>query len=72
MYVIASFGSLITTIMDPAEPTLPFDVISEVIDQMDSDTGGLTLRTLSTTCRALLKPSQRKLFNSLKILVTEP
>jgi len=72
MYVIASFGSLITTIMDPAEPTLPFDVISEVIDQMDSDTDGLTLRTLSTTCRALLKPSQRKLFNSLKILVTEP
>jgi len=73
MYAIArSFGSLITTTMDPAEPTLPLDVISKVIDQMDSDTDGLTLRTLSTTCRALLKPSQRKLFNSFKILVTEP
>jgi len=46
---------------------LPLDIISEVVGHLDFDTDMLALRALSTTCYALLEPSQRKLFNKLKI-----
>jgi len=49
--------------------TLPLDVISEVISHVSCNKDILTLRALSTTCSALLEPSQRKLFNGLTIQV---
>ena len=51
-------------------PTLPFDIIAEVIHHLESDANALTLRALSTTCHILRRPSQRKLFCNLEILVT--
>jgi len=60
-----------TTMVSSIEnPTLPFDIIAEVIHNLESDANALTLRALSTTCHILRRPSQRKLFCNLAILVT--
>jgi len=58
-----------TIIMASRNSTLPLDVISEVIGHVSLNKDILTLRALSTTCYALLEPSQRKLFNGLTIQV---
>jgi len=49
--------------------TLRFDVISEIIKHLDIDftTDVSTLKALSTTCHAVLEPSQRKLFSRISI-----
>ena len=49
--------------------TLPFDVICEIIKHLDIDftTDVSTLKALSTTCHAVLEPSQRKLFSRISI-----
>lgn len=67
--VIANFDSII---MDPPMPTLPFDVITEVIGHLRSGTDFLTLRGLSKTCRALPEPSQRQLFRESAIEIFIP
>jgi len=56
-------------IMASQKLMMPLDVISEVITHLDLTTDTLTLRALSTTCYALLEPSQRKLFSGLVIQV---
>ena len=48
---------------------LPFDVLAEIIRHSDLETDIPTLRALSMTCRAIVEPSQRRLFNIIKILV---
>jgi len=52
--------------------TLSFDVISEVIQHLDINlsTDISTLRALSTTCHALLEPSQRALFSRILIILS--
>jgi len=55
--------------MASQHPTLPLDIISEVIGHLDLNTDILTLRALSRTCYALLEPCQRKLFSRLVIQV---
>ena len=50
-------------------PSLPFDVLTEIIWHSDLETDVPTLRALSMTCRATVEPSQRRLFNTIKILV---
>ena len=50
-------------------PSLPFDVLTEIISVSDLDTDVETLKALSMTCRATVEPSQRRLFNTIEILV---
>ena len=50
-------------------PSLPFDVLTEIIRHSDLETDVPTLRALSMTCRATVEPSQRRLFNTIEILV---
>jgi len=50
-------------------PILPFDVLTEIIRHSDLETDVPTLSALSMTCRATIEPSQRKLFNTIEILV---
>jgi len=50
-------------------PSLPFDVLTEIIRHSDLETDVPTLRALSMTCRATVEPSQRRLLNTIEILV---
>jgi len=50
-------------------PSLPFDVLTEIIRHSDLEADVPTLRALSMTCRATVEPSQRRLFNIIEILV---
>ena len=50
-------------------PILPFDVLTEIIRHSDLETDVPTLSALSMTCRATVEPSQRRLFNTIEILV---
>ena len=44
--------------MKPPNPTLPLDVITEIIEHLEHDVDLPTLRTLSTTSWDVLEPSQ--------------
>ena len=56
--------------MDPLQsPSSPFDILTEIISHSDLDPGFHTLRALSMTCRATVEPSQKRLFNTIEILV---
>jgi len=49
------------------QPTLPLDVLSEIIEVLDVDDDAPTLRSLSMSCATLLEPSQRRLFSKISI-----
>jgi len=53
--------------MDPRNLFLPLDVLLEVIEHLYLTCDVVTIQVLSTTCRALLEPSQRKLFRKITI-----
>jgi len=52
--------------MDPRN-LLPLDIILEVIEHLYLTCDVATIQVLSTTCRALIEPSQRKLFRKVTI-----
>jgi len=68
-YLFIFSTSTTTSMVSLQSPSLPFDVLTEIIRHSDLETDVPTLRALSMTCRATVEPSQRRLFNTIEILV---
>jgi len=63
---VSCWTSFTALIMDPRN-LLPLDIILEVIEHLYLTYDVATIQVLSTTCRALIEPSQRKLFRKTTI-----
>ena len=68
-FFLLSSTSTIASMDSLQSPSLPFDVLTEIISHSDLETDLQTLKALSMTCRATVEPSQRRLFNTIEILV---
>ena len=66
---LLSSTSTIASMDSLQSSSLPFDILTEIISLSDLDTDVETLKALSMTCRATVEPSQRRLFNTIEILV---